>query len=141
VIVLPRWIRQSRGRRVGIFLVVLASVFLGAGCHRAPEPVRRFAIEHEITPEPVRVGLVTVTFTLTDAGSQTVPGARLTLEADMSHAGMSPVFADAKEIAPGRYQAQLELGMAGDWVILLHGSLPGGLKLEEQFDVRDVRPN
>jgi hypothetical protein len=30
--------------------------------------------------------------------------------------------------------------MAGDWVILLHGTLPDGEKLERQFDVREVGP-
>jgi len=59
----------------------------------------------------------------------------------MSHAGMSPVFAEAKEAGPGRYQAHLEFQMAGDWVILLHVTLPGGKKLERQIDVRDVRAN
>jgi hypothetical protein len=54
---------------------------------------------------------------------------------------MSPVFAEAKEVEPGRYQSTLILGMAGDWVILLHGSLPGGEKLERQFDLKGVRPN
>lgn len=68
-------------------------------------------------------------------------GARATLEADMSDPGMAPVFAEAKEIEPGRYQAHLSFEMAGDWVILLHVTLPGGQKLERQFDVRDVRPN
>jgi hypothetical protein len=54
---------------------------------------------------------------------------------------MSPVFGDAREIEPGRYQARLRFEMAGDWVILLHVILPGGQKLERQFDVPDVRPN
>jgi hypothetical protein len=54
---------------------------------------------------------------------------------------MSPVFAEAKEAGPGRYQAHLEFQMAGDWVILLHVTLPGGKKLERQIDVRDVRAN
>ena len=58
----------------------------------------------------------------------------------MSHAGMPPVFGDAKEIAPGRYQTHLALGMAGDWVILLHVVLPGGEKLERQIDLRGVEP-
>jgi hypothetical protein len=31
--------------------------------------------------------------------------------------------------------------MAGDWVILLHGTLPEGAKLERQIDVRGVRPD
>lgn len=59
----------------------------------------------------------------------------------MSHAGMSPRFAEAKETDPGRYQAHLEFPMAGDWVILLHVTLPDGKKLERQFDARSVRPN
>ena len=63
------------------------------------------------------------------------------LEGDMSHPGMSPRFAEAKETDPGRYEARLEFPMAGDWVILLHVTLSDGKKLERQFDVRDVRPN
>jgi hypothetical protein len=78
---------------------------------------------------------------LADAAAHPLTGAHIAIEADMSHAGMSPVFAEAKEVQPGRYQSQLSLGMAGDWVILLHGTLSNGEKLERQFDVRDVRPN
>jgi hypothetical protein len=58
----------------------------------------------------------------------------------MSHAGMSPLFAEAKETEPGRYVARLEFSMAGDWVILLHITLSDAKKLERQFDVREVRP-
>jgi len=54
---------------------------------------------------------------------------------------MVPVFGEAKEIEPGRYQAHLTFDMAGDWAVLLHVMLPGGQKLERQIDVRDVRPN
>jgi hypothetical protein len=59
----------------------------------------------------------------------------------MSHAGMSPGFAEAKEAEAGHYQAQLKFQMAGDWVILLHGTLPEGTKLERQIDLRGVRPD
>jgi hypothetical protein len=54
---------------------------------------------------------------------------------------MNPGFAEAKEAEAGRYKAPLEFQMAGDWVILLHVTLPGGEKLERQIDVRGVRPN
>jgi hypothetical protein len=87
------------------------------------------------------VGQTTATFAIADAGGKPVVGAHITAEADMSHPGMSPVFADAKESLPGRYQSTLALGMAGDWVVLLHGSLPGGEKLERQFDLKGVRPD
>jgi hypothetical protein len=54
---------------------------------------------------------------------------------------MNPRFAEAKETDLGRYEAHVEFQMAGDWVILLHVTLPDGKKLERQFDVRGVRPN
>jgi len=111
------------------------------GCSRAVDSSPTFKIEHEISPEPARVGPVTVTLRLADAAAKPITGARIALEADMSHPGMSPVFGAAKEVAPGQYQAQVTFGMAGDWVILLHAMLPDGKKLERQFDVRDVRPN
>ena len=68
-------------------------------------------------------------------------GAHIAMEADMTHAGMAPVFGEAKETGPGRYQAPLTFEMAGDWVILLHVTLSDGEKLERQFDVRGVQPN
>ena len=98
-------------------------------------------IEHAISPEPPRVGPATVTLKLADTGTKPVSGARITLEADMSHAGMAPMFEVASEINPGQYQAHVSFGMAGDWVILLHVRLPGGKTLERQFDVASVHPN
>jgi len=98
-------------------------------------------VEFQIQPQPVRVGPVVIGLTLTDADNHPVPKVRIAVEADMTHAGMSPVFAQANEVQPGHYESHLSLGMAGDWVILLHGTLPDGEKLERQFDVRNVRPN
>jgi hypothetical protein len=97
------------------------------------------AIEHEISPQPPRVGRVTVNLKLFDAAGKPLKGARIAIEAEMSHAGMSPQFANVNEAEPGRYQAHLEFPMAGDWVVLLHVTLPDGTKLERQIDVRGVR--
>ena len=114
-------------------------LFLVSCSRPGPAPVLR--MEHEVTPQPVRVGLVTITLNLGDASAKPVAGARVALEADMSHPGMAPVFGNAREVEPGGYQTQLEFGMPGDWVILVHVSLPSGQTLERQFDVRGVRPN
>jgi hypothetical protein len=92
-------------------------------------------------PRPARVGAITVDFTLADSAAKPVVGAHLTTEADMTHAGMSPAFGTVEETQPGRYESTLKLEMAGDWVILLRGTLPAGEKLERQFELRDVRPN
>jgi YtkA-like len=134
------WVGSSYARRSVLVLVVVAAV-LGIGCQKPPNTSSGVIVEFQIEPKPVTVGLVVVSLTLTDTASHPVTGAQIAVEADMLHAGMSPVFAQSKEVGPGQYQSQLSLGMAGDWVILLHGSLPHGEKLERQFDVRDVRPN
>jgi hypothetical protein len=121
-------------------LAFTATWFL-TGCSRPSVPTSAVTIEHEISPEPVRIGPVTVTLRLADSAARTVTGAHISLEADMSHAGMSPVYGEAKEIEPGRYQAHLTFEMAGDWAIVLHVILPGGQKLEREIDVKGVRPN
>ena len=78
---------------------------------------------------------------MADSAAKPITGARIAIEADMSHPGMSPFFAEAKETEPGRYEVHLQFQMGGDWVILLHVTLPDRTKLERQIDVRGVRPN
>lgn len=123
------------------FVLVIVAIGVGVCCHRPPNTSRGVTVDFEINPKPVRVGPVVICFTLTDAVNHPVTGAQIEVECDMSHAGMSPVFAQANEVQPGRYESPLYLAMAGDWVILLRGTLLNGEKLERQFDVRDVRPN
>ena len=59
----------------------------------------------------------------------------------MFHAGMGPVFGEAREIGSGRYQGDLQLTMGGDWVVLVHIVLQDGQKLEHQINVNGVLPN
>lgn len=92
---------------------------------------------HEISPQPPRAGQVTITLTVTDP-SAPVTGAQITLEGNMSHAGMVPVFAGARETQPGQYLATMELSMAGDWHVLVHITLADGRKVEREFEIRNV---
>jgi hypothetical protein len=124
--------------RIGL-LFCCAGVLILAGCRRSAEAAPPVIIQAEITPQPVVVGPATVTVRLKDAQGGPLTNARLTVEGDMSHPGMRPVFAEAKEVSRGRYQAQLQFEMAGDWVLLLHIKLPGGQTIERQVDVKGVR--
>lgn len=72
------------------------------------------------------------------AGSA-VSGARLSVEGNMSHPGMVPVFADAAELEPGRYQAIMKLSMAGDWRFTVHTSLSDH-KEDYEFEIKEVKP-
>jgi hypothetical protein len=116
------------------------ATLLITSCSKPAGPPVFVAIAHTISPEPARVGPALIALKLADRSGQPVTGAKIAIEADMSHAGMSPRFADAKEIEPGRYLAHLEFPMAGDWAVLLHITLLDGKKLERQFDVKGVRP-
>jgi len=94
----------------------------------------------QITPRPPRVGRSTITLLVTDATGALVPGSRIKLEGNMSHAGMTPVFAEAAEFEPGRYRANIDLPMAGDWIVSVHLTLADGTKVERQFDIKGVAP-
>jgi YtkA-like protein len=109
---------------------------LAQGCRN--ESVSDLTLAHEVSPYPPRVGPVTITLRLTDTAGRQVDGARITLEANMSHAGMVPVFADVRETEPGRYQSSMELSMAGDWFILVHVTLKDGRKFDRQFEIKGV---
>ncbi len=63
------------------------------------------------------------------------------LEADMSHPGMAPVFDDTREVATGQYAGRLDFAMPGDWVVLIHVTLPDGRELEREVSVPGVTAN
>ena len=128
----------TKGRLL-LAVVACAGALLGVAC-RLTEPTPDFIVQHDVSPVPPRVGPIIVSLKLTDfLISKPVSGARVRLEGNMTHAGMTPVFAEAEEFEPGRYRATLELTMGGDWVVLVHAVLPDGRKLERQFDVKGVR--
>jgi hypothetical protein len=118
---------------VGLFLV-LAVVSCSRGARELPDVGVDLAIE----PEPPQLGPATVTVTLTGNGGEPITGAGVELEGNMSHAGMVPVFGKAVEVAPGRYLAELEFTMAGDWFILVRAELPDGRSMERVIDVPGV---
>lgn len=121
-------------------LALCAGLFL-TGCQRRAESqsdTADISVGHEIEPRPPRVGTARVTLRVADAAGRPLGGARVRLEANMSHAGMRPVFAEARETEPGRYQTELEFTMAGDWVVLVRLALPDGREIERQFDVKGV---
>ena len=134
------------GRRAAapkFFRMLLAFVcmtaFAAAGCHRSANAMQSISVQEEIKPKPYRIGAAVVTIQLIDRAAQPVSHADVIVEADMNHPGMSPIFAPAKEIAPGSYEAHISFNMGGDWVVLSHIKLANGQKIEHQMDVRGVR--
>src|SRR5437879_2706526 len=106
-----------------MWLMFACAVFFLTGCHRPAQSSTAVSVDYEVAPQPPQVGSVNIMVTLAEGSTKPVTGARVKLEADMSHAGMAPVFGEAREVARGRYQASLNFPMAGDWIILSHITL------------------
>ena len=111
---------------------------IAQGCKRQGQGFVDLRVVYEVSPQPPRVGPVTITVRIMPVTGKPVTGARVSLEGNMTHAGMVPVFAEAREIEPGRYVSTMELTMAGDWHVTIHVTLSNGRKLEHRFEITGV---
>jgi len=114
-------------------------VLLVVGCRPAPDTASDIAVTWQVAPDPPRIGQTTVTVALADSLRRPIREARVTLKGTMTHPGMAPVLAETHEVAPGRYQATLDLTMGGDWVLLLQATLPDGRSVQRQKALRGIR--
>ena len=124
-------------KRKSVIGLCVCLVFAQA-CRRQSDSLSNLSIAHKVSPQPPHVGQVTITLSVYDASGEPVSAARINLEGNMSHPGMVPVFADAREMEPGQYLSTMELSMAGDWYVIAHVTLPDGRKLDHQFDIKGV---
>lgn len=125
----------SKSNSVVALCICLALV---QSCSYHTESVLDLTLAHEVSPQPPRVGEVTITLRVTEASGKPITGARIKLEGNMAHPGMAPVFADTIEIEPGGYRGTMELSMAGDWFVLVHVILADGRQLDRQFEIKGV---
>jgi hypothetical protein len=112
---------------------------LFTGCLESSDRSLCTSVDHDISPQPTRVGPATVTIRLTDAANKPVTAAQIVIEGEMSHPGMRPVCSQGKESQAGRYQGQEDFAMAGDWILLFPITLPDGRKFDRQVSVPAVR--
>ena len=129
-----------RARRVVSCLIGVGLVALLAGCgriqQRGPSAPDGFSVTLATEPAPPVVGDGFVIITMADSAGEPVDGARLSLEGNMSHAGMAPVFAQASDGQQGVYRVPFQWTMAGDWFLDLRATLAGGQRVDRRFPVR-----
>jgi hypothetical protein len=130
---LGSWRDRHRVTRTSLGLVLLAAC---AG----PAVVPPHLTLHW-TPEPAAGRDSVAEIQLNDAMARPVIGARLELEAFMTHPGMAPVAAAVDEQGNGRYRARVHFTMAGDWVVRVQGRRADGGAIDVQENVRSVRPS
>jgi hypothetical protein len=120
--------------------VVVLALALTSGCQRTPDGAN-VGVDLRVEPSPPKVGKARLTLDVSEADGKPVEGATLRLEGNMAHAGMKPVFADAREDREkaGRYRAEMEFTMAGDWFVLVTGKLADGRPVNKKIDVKGVK--
>lgn len=118
-------------------LLLLLGVGLAAGCGRAekgsPETQDTFRVTFATEPASPLIGDGTVVLTLHDAAGQSVDGATVAVEANMSHAGMVPVNAEATGGQGGVYRVPLRWTMRGDWYVDVKFTLSDGQVVGRRF--------
>lgn len=92
-----------------------------------------------IQPSPPVQGPARVGFTLADSMGTPVEVRAVHVEANMDHAGMVPVLADAHPMGRGSFSADIEFTMGGDWYLLVEATLTDGRTLQRRIDVPGVR--
>lgn len=121
-----------------LLLALAAGGWLAGACSREAPAADDVQIAWQVSP--TSVGPATLRFSLVDERRRAVAGARLRVEGHMTHPGMAPVTADVRETDPGVYEAGLKFTMAGDWVLVLDGTLSDGRRLRRQLAVSGVQP-
>ena len=116
-----------------------AALLFAGGCHSAQSEAPDVKAELALDPDPPVVGDNHLTLKLTDAKGAPLEGAKVKVEGNMNHAGMTPSFADLKETEPGRYAGTLKLTMGGDWFILVSAKTSDGKVVERKIDVPGVK--
>jgi hypothetical protein len=119
----------------------LLAILVACGCSSGTTTVASGDVKIDLTirPEPPKVGQATAVVTLKDKDGAPIRGAAVKLEGNMNHAGMTPVFGDARETEPGKYEAPLDFTMGGDWFVLVNVTLADGRKVSRKVDVPGVK--
>jgi hypothetical protein len=107
-----------------------------------PNPSDQINASWTIDPSPPTAGTPLVArIRLRDRSQAPIIGAKLRLEGQMSHPGMAPVVAELTDRGDGEYEAQMQLTMAGDWILVVSGQLRDGTRIVKQIDLAGVRPD
>jgi hypothetical protein len=130
-------IHRSRPWHSLIPLLLLLPLF--GGCRgEGTQRDSGLLLEVAISPTPPAVGSARLIISLRDTSGVPLSGVVISVEGNMSHAGMVPVMATAEEVAAGQYSvADFGFTMAGDWVLTLKATLPDGrtTQIQHRTDV------
>lgn len=120
-------------------IIAIAFVLLAAGCGRIQSgpssEATDISVEFSVEPADPAVGPSQLRLTLTDGRGQPVDDATVNIEGNMTHAGMTPVLAQASGGENGQYLVPFEWTMGGDWIVTVEVTLADGRVVTREFPV------
>lgn len=133
------WTSRPFPRSILLFWSLIGLMAGACGGRPAAEDLH---VDWSLSPAPPIVGLpAMLEITLRDRDCVPIAGAHLEIEGHMSHPGMAPVLAPMEERGGGAYRARVALPMAGDWIVVLKGTLPDGRPVNHRIDIANVQPS
>ena len=136
----PNLSRQTT--RLLTFAVLVLLVILFAACAAQPVTPETTSPAVTVTLIPDHAGVEgdTLTVQLSDANGQPLIGAQVSIEGNMTHAGMvpmvsDPVADDADGAADGSYAVPFQFSMLGDWIITVSATLADGSTASQEIPV------
>jgi YtkA-like protein len=129
----------SAGAHLAAVGLVGVIILLCTTCSHAGGESNAIHIEHVLAPDPPVVGFLSLELALTDRSGAPTQATSVSVEGNMTHPGMVPSPAVVTQVGPGRYRANLELTMPGDWVLLAEITLPDGTRVEHSVVLPGVR--
>ncbi len=134
-------LRMASGRRIAGVLVTLGAACAIAACRPSPTYDLSWTVQHsaDTAGGTATIGLIV----RQDRDGAPLSGAQLTLEGHMAHPGMAPAVTRMTEAAAGRYEARLRLTMAGEWTLVVSGTLADGQRVtwEHRVSVESAAPS
>jgi Cu(I)/Ag(I) efflux system membrane fusion protein len=120
-----------RVRRIACLVLLFVGAWACGGSRSEPVVVRSEGVELEVSVEPavLRVGSNALLLALRDSEGEPVTDAAVEVEVRMHAMGAMPAMggpAAVRELGPGRYRADFELGMGGTWKLAIAARQEGG---------------
>ena len=113
-------------------LFILALILIAAGCRQ--QQLSSSDVKLDVSASDLLVGEATLLVRVRDRAGKPIekPGS-ITVRADMNHAGMLPVFAEAEKSLSGVFTLPFEWTMAGGWIVEASLTLESGEIVTQTF--------
>ncbi|GAB5490474.1 MAG: hypothetical protein Phog2KO_06890 [Phototrophicaceae bacterium] len=123
-----------------VLSALLIALLVLVGCRQTNEPTaENVTIGVTLDSDMAMVGDATLLVTVTDEDGNPINDASVSVQGDMTHAGMIPVIPDAVSTAEeGVYAIPFEFTMGGDWIITVDVTLANGEVASTTYEIDGV---